>query len=223
MDIALSSRNSYEIGMQNRIAEIRAAQKLSQEKLAELLHASRITVSKLERGVMQLTPRWMERLGEALHVEPVELLVKPGAFRQVQVRGALQAGVFSESFEWPEGEWYDVAVPDDPGLRPYTLYGAQVRGPSMNRRYPEGTSLVMTDVIETQEELRIGKRYHVERRRADGMVEATVKKLWQDETGRFWLVPESDDPRYQEPIGLDGEDGDEIRIVGRVVFVVHRE
>ncbi len=93
----------------------------------------------------------------------------------------------------------------------------------MNKRYPEGTVLVFTDAMERPEDLVPGKRYLIERERADGLREATVKKLWQDEHGALWLVPESDDPRFQEAIALDGSDGDTIRILGRVKYAVTRE
>lgn len=93
----------------------------------------------------------------------------------------------------------------------------------MNKRYPDGTVLVFTDALERPEDLIAGKRYIVERERADGLREATVKKLWQDEYGAMWLLPESDDPRFQEAIPINGEDGDMVRILGRVRFSVTRE
>lgn len=146
--------------------------------------------------------------------------------RTIRVAAHVQAGYWAENWEWPYDEQYDVAVPADPALAQFQLFAAETRGPSMNRRWPEGTVVVFTNVIETEESPVAGKRYVVERRRANGDVEHTVKLLHQDRDGRFWLIPESNDPVYQEPIPVDVEvDGGEfeVRIVGRVRYAVTRE
>lgn len=57
----------------NRIAEIRRKKKITQQQLADRLGVHVITVSKLERGVMQLTSSWIERLANALDVPQVDL------------------------------------------------------------------------------------------------------------------------------------------------------
>jgi hypothetical protein len=143
----------------------------------------------------------------------------------VVVSAHVQAGYWAENWEWPDDDKYEVAVPADPVLEGFRLYGAETRGPSMNRRYPERSVLVFTDVRETEESPQPGKRYVVERRRADGLVEHTVKLLHQDEHGKFWLVPESSDPLYQEPISIEAgaRNGDEVVIIGRVHYSVNRE
>lgn len=146
-----------------------------------------------------------------------------GPARNVQVRGFVEAGAFEEVWDMPEDEWYDVPVPYDGRLAQYQLHAAEARGPSMNRRYPEGTVLIYTSLNDTNEDLVFGKRYIVERERADGLREATVKTLWRDESGKAWLLPESTDPRYQEPIPIDGGENDTVRIVGRVRYAVTRE
>lgn len=145
--------------------------------------------------------------------------------RTVRVAAHVEAGYFSENWEWPYDEQYDVAVPVDPVLDNFTLYAAETRGPSMNRRWPEKTVVVFTNVMETEESPIPGKRYVVERTRADGKQEHTVKLLHQDERGAFWLVPESNDPLFQEAISVESGtmDGDEVRIVGRVRYSVSIE
>lgn len=146
--------------------------------------------------------------------------------RTVRVAAHVQAGYWAENWEWPYDEQYDVAVPADEFLSQVELFAAETRGPSMNRRWPEGTVVVFTNVIETEESPQIGKRYVVERRRANGDLEHTVKLLHQDADGRYWLVPESTDPVFQQPIPVDedSQGGDfEVRIVGRVRYAVTRE
>ena len=36
-------------------------------------------------------------------------------------------------------------------------------------------------------------------------------------------MPESTDPRHQQPIEIDGDNGDTVRMVGRVRYSVQRE
>lgn len=145
--------------------------------------------------------------------------------RPVTVAAHVQAGQFAEAWEWNEGDQYQVAVPVDPQLEGFKLYAAETRGPSMNKRWPEGTVVVFTNVEETGEMPTKGRRYIVERRRMGGDVEHTVKLLVQDADGKFWLMPESDDPRFQAPISVDEGtgDGDIVTIIGRVRFAVSRE
>ncbi len=145
--------------------------------------------------------------------------------RHVTVAAHVEAGAWAESWEWPHEDQYTVYIPDDREWKGFTLYGAETRGPSMNKRYPERTVLVFNDVSETQEEPIPGKRYIVERRRASGETEHTVKTLYRDQEGKFWLIPESDDPRYQSPISIEEGTGDEdvVAIIGRVLFSVTRE
>ena len=62
-------------GMKNRIHEFRTKRKLSMDGLAELIGGTTgSTISKLEKGQMQLDVGWLERLGEALGVHPAELI-----------------------------------------------------------------------------------------------------------------------------------------------------
>lgn len=156
---------------------------------------------------------------------PLDEDKKTAGIRKVTVAAHIQAGAWSESWEWDDDDKYEVYVPDDPELRFFKLSAAETRGPSMNRRYPERTVLVFTDVLETQEEPIPGKRYIVERKRVGGEAEHTVKLLHVDADNKYWLLPESDDPRFQAPISVeDGtDDGDVVSIVGRVVFAVTRE
>ncbi|MBA1141737.1 LexA family transcriptional regulator [Mesorhizobium neociceri] len=171
----------------------------------------------------------LESLARALQLDPGDLSLSKAtaspltALRNVPVTGFVQAGHWAETWEWSDDDVYTEGVPDDPAWRSFTLHAAEVRGPSMNRRYPENTVLVFTDLIETGAALEPGRRYIVERERADGLREATVKKLWRDDAGKIWLLPESDDPRFQEPIPIDGGEDDTVRIVGRVVYAVSRE
>jgi hypothetical protein len=173
----------------------------------------------------------LNAVAQALDMTLIELLsdkpipqVEPG-LRRVEVAAHVQAGHFDETWEWGDGDRYAVFIPDLPEYRGLRLYGAETRGPSMNRRYAEKTVIVFNDVIEAHEDPIVGKRYVVERKRPSGEVEHTVKLLDKDVDGKYWLMPESDDPRFQAPISVEEGTGnnDVVRIVGRVLFAVTRE
>lgn len=219
-----SSHIGYIWGMSNRIKQLMKERRLSRDDVADALGIHPITVSKLISGKMKLTLDYLDKFAALFQVQPSEILAKPtSTTRIVKVRGPLQAGLWEASTEWDEDDWYDVAIPDDPALRSVPLYAGETRGPSMNKRYPERTVLVFAHLQDLPEALTVGKRYVVERERSDGLREATVKQLWQDEGGRYWLLPESNDPRWQEPIPVDGAAGDTVRILGRIRYSVQRE
>lgn len=166
----------------------------------------------------------LQRSAGSLLGEEPEPMKEPN-LRRVEVSAFVQAGHFAESWEWEDGQRYAVYVPDLPEYRSLKLYAAETRGPSMNRRYLERTVVVFLSLIEAYEEPLVGKRYVIERKRPSGEVEHTVKLLHADADGKLWLMPESDDPRFQVPIAVeDGTaSGDSVTIVGRVVFAVTRE
>lgn len=146
---------------------------------------------------------------------------KGGRELRVQVRGALAAGVWSDSFEWPESCRYDVWLRDEPDLSRETLYAAEVRGNSMNRVYPDGTVVVLRRGIDGIADLMPDKRYHVERTAPDGTVENTLKTVRVRADRSVWLVPDSDDPEFQSAIRV--EPGVDVSFVGRVVRAILRE
>lgn len=209
--------------MHNRIKELREAKGLTQSQLAEAVGVHWQTIQRLEGGKTKLDTEWMEKLAPPLDVDAIDLVTNRPKFRTVEVRGYVQAGQWEEAWELPEDDRYAIPVPDDPQYRHVRLFGVETRGPSMDRRYPEGTVVVVADLYEHGEEPRPGRRYVVERERADGMREATVKTLWRDDDGKLWLLPESTDPRFQQPIAAEGDTGDLVRIIGRVVYAVLRE
>lgn len=58
----------------NRIREHRLAAGLSQQALADGIGTSKVTISDLERGKMQLTQDYMRRIAEVLGLYPADLL-----------------------------------------------------------------------------------------------------------------------------------------------------
>lgn len=203
--------------MKLRIAEVRAERGLSQQKVADALGMHLVTYSNLENGKNKrgVGLKRLFEIAEILKARPEELIARLPR-RAVQVRGVVQAGHFAEATEWPEEDRYEIALGDVDETAP--LFAVETRGPSMNRVYPEGTILICIDFRRAPEKLQFGKRYIVERIRADGLHEMTVKTVSRDSDGKLWLIPESNDPRFTEAFPVEGQEGDEIHIVGRVRY-----
>ncbi|HBF53328.1 MAG TPA: hypothetical protein DEA80_16345 [Afipia sp.] len=59
----------------NRIAQIRKQRGLSQQDLADAIGSHWVTISKLERGKLPLTPEWSEKISAALKVDDMALML----------------------------------------------------------------------------------------------------------------------------------------------------
>ncbi|QDH14068.1 S24 family peptidase [Formicincola oecophyllae] len=171
---------------------------------------------------------------------PAPLQAPQQALRTIQVRGAVQAGLFTEAHEWSQQDWFDVTTVAEDG-HPQNLprYGLQVRGESMNRVFPNGSVVAVINFDVLGRAPRTGD-YVVVLRRADCMAEfeATVKALQVKEDGTVLLWPKSHEPAFQQPLVLAGHDGgpsgsalnreempsqagaEDIQIVGLVVSAV---
>lgn len=58
----------------NRIRELRLAHSWSQQRLADAINVSKVTISDLERGNMQLTQEYMRRIANALGCNAADVL-----------------------------------------------------------------------------------------------------------------------------------------------------
>ncbi|WP_337996206.1 XRE family transcriptional regulator [Oleispirillum naphthae] len=117
----------------------------------------------------------------------------------IDVKGAVQAGVWTSAYELREDEWTPVTLPRPDSHTQY--FGLRVMGESMNLVYPEGTILVCVPMMEYDHSLIDGDHVIVQRWE-NGMVEATVKELRHDKDGQAWLWPRSDRPEFQAPLRL---------------------
>ncbi len=123
-------------------------------------------------------------------------------FDTIQVRGAVQAGVWRESIEWPHTDWQNLTVPRDGRFAYAERFGLVVRGESMNRLYPDGTIVIVVRFADLGRAPRPGERVVVLRRSTTGEYEATLKDYELDAKGRHVLWPRSTEPEFQEPIIL---------------------
>ncbi|GAB5388469.1 MAG: hypothetical protein Alpg2KO_14370 [Alphaproteobacteria bacterium] len=168
--------------------------------------------------VLGITPSWLIS-GEDNTPEE-----KPQA---VLVSGYVQAGLWQTAEQWSFDDKYVVQAPlpvDLPG-RPI---GLEVRGESMNAKFPPGTSLICATPAQLRQPPQTGHYVIVQRRRG-GDVEATVKELEITHDGDALLLARSDDPEFEEPIRLpnffqsglkQSQDDEEIEITHIVIYAI---
>lgn len=140
---------------------------------------------------------------------------------EVPIIGTVKAGVWMEATQLPESEWAYMSLPADLRYPGVPRIAFKNEGDSMNKTFPDGSTLVCVRVADTEEEPQHGHYVIVERENKDGLVEATCKRL-MTQAGKPILMPESTNERHQ-PIPLNGDKSvAEIRVIARVINVVSK-
>lgn len=147
---------------------------------------------------------------------------------KVPVIGKVQGGLWQDALEIPFNERYSISIPDVGDYPGLPRYGLKVSGDSMNRVFPEGTTVVVINFSDLGRLPRYGEYVIAERRCPDrDCFEATVKAVEIREDGSVLLWPKSTNPEFQTPIELHAgqwADGDgwgvpDVIIKGLVVAV----
>jgi SOS-response transcriptional repressor LexA len=172
--------------------------------------------ARLYAHAFGVTPEWLlYGRGEAT-IGPEAILPA----RRVPVRGVVQAGAWSEvGVEEAPIDWTYFEAKE---YQRAQLFALDVRGPSMNRVFPDGSRVICAQPHEAG--VRDGDYVAVRRARA-GLVETTLKQLVVEANGELMLYPRSSDPAHQSPLRLerspDSQEGPEIIgvVVGRTEVV----
>lgn len=99
--------------------------------------------------------------------------------------------------------------------------GFEIKGESMNLKFPDKTVVVVVSYIELGKQPKSGDYVIVRRRNKIGDIEASCKEYVVDSSGTAWLWPRSTDPRFQAPLPCDPEDGDDsVEITGLVTQAI---
>lgn len=118
----------------------------------------------------------------------------------IWVAGHVQAGAFREAVEWDQTDWYAVDVPVPDRFRGHAK-ALEIRGPSMNVDYPEGSIAIWVDMLSFREPQH-GDDVVVYSICHDGLIEATIKE-YRNSDGKPWLWPRSHDPLHQTPVDME--------------------
>lgn len=208
-----------------KIKQLRLTLGLNQVEFAELMKVTQATVSRWERGSMPEAGKLAqlaEMAGESVQSFIGGSALQPatgGVLNRFWVRGVVAAGVWAVAYEWPQDDWFPYGGGSHIQVEEGKRYGLRAEGASMNLVYPPGTILDCVNLEAWNREIENGQRVIVERERADGEVEATVKEYYRDDLGKEWLIPRSSDPAFQAPISVQNLDEGiaEVRIVAIVV------
>jgi transcriptional regulator with XRE-family HTH domain len=76
----------------NKLSEARKSKGLTQQQLADRVGTHFVTISKLERGKMQLTADWIIKLAKALDVTVAEIFSPPAIRERLELQGVVQNG-----------------------------------------------------------------------------------------------------------------------------------
>lgn len=219
-------------GQKIRLARLEL--KLSQEKFGERVGVTRSAVSQWEKDETTPTGPNLVEIARALKKSPswfVDALAHTREIdedgdeeieqprRLVPIVGYAHAGEFKENVDNLEPISY---LEDEPDARFLGVprYSLIVRGPSMDRIFPEGTRVICVKYIDIKAQPVVGEYVDVTRRLKNGLWERTLKVLAEYQGVRY-LEPRSYHPAHQEPITIDpnGED-DEVVIRGRVIRAI---
>lgn len=169
---------------------------------------------------------YIERLARAHGFSLDRLLNLPGGEKMheqttVNVIGEVRAGHWRD----PEESDYamtESALPADPRYPAEAQFDLAVRGTSIDRFAREGELLRCVDVARAGIDVFDDDVVIFEKKRGQ-LVETTAKRIRRrGPTIELW--PDSDDPRWQEPLRIDTrkpQDHEQGRIVARVLYSYH--
>lgn len=163
-----------------------------------------------------------QKIADALHV-PLSALTggRTGdlAAQGLEIAGTVSAGVYRDiSIEDQDGERPRISFARDMRFPDARQYALKVDGDSMNLLFPDGSVVVVVDLIDSGLTLKTGMSVHVERFVMGGQfVETTLKEVHREPKGKGYLLkPRSSNPTH-EPIHVNGNEGDEVIIKGVVI------
>lgn len=102
-------------------------------------------------------------------------------------------------------------------------FALKIEGNCLNKIANHGDILVCINMIAASLDIEPNDLVVVERSRYGGeMIERTAKRVRRTSDG-YELWPESDDPKHQEPISLNGaSDGEAVHVIGKVLWILRK-
>ncbi len=175
-----------------------------------------VELAKRYARAYRVNPGWLLALDK---IEAAPASASPE--RIVEVTGSVAAGVWRETAEWPQSDRFEIVVAASPFPKA-RRFGLRVDGPSMDQVFPPGTILDCISIFDLSIEPESGDFVIVERVRADGLRELTVKEYLRSDDGQTWLIPRSSAPQFQAPIEIgkpdEDHDGDDrVQVIAYVI------
>ncbi len=142
----------------------------------------------------------------------------------LEIKGQVAAGLWMESGLFETDATKKTSLAGDLRFPSESQYLLQINGESLNRIAWSGDLILCVDYLEAGIEIKSGDLAVVERTRDGGhTIERTAKRIIR-RNGQIELQPESDDPRFQEPVIFNehDEEATEVRIIAKVLSVIRQ-
>ncbi|MGU3664431.1 helix-turn-helix domain-containing protein [Methylobacterium sp. A49B] len=209
--------SKYHFGM-SALKQFRERARLTQQELADAVGTSQPQIRRLEAAQRKLTKEWAERLAPPLGISAETLLFPPANLNDpdgeegpgwtideeagLDVPGEVAAGRFLTVDTAVDETIYERApVVPDPRYPRKAQYGLVVRGTSINQIAIDGDILHCVDIEISGHQPQNGELVIVEQVQFGGHLRERTAKVYRVvESGSIELHPDSDDPRWQEPI-----------------------
>lgn len=222
----------FKMSWNQRIIELRKEKKLSRAELARRADVNYDALNKSERGEVE-QPRgdFLARIAQALGT--TEQFLRYGSEgggertkitpRGLVIRGEVAAGLWLEAdlFEDEKKEQSNL-FGGDKRYASEAQYLLRIKGESLNRIARDGDFILCVDYGLAGFEITSGDLVVVERSRDGGHTfERTAKRIFRH-NDEIELRPESNDPRFQEPVVFDehSEEASEVRIIAKVLRII---
>ncbi|POF29653.1 LexA family protein [Roseibium marinum] len=151
-------------------------------------------------------------------------LASPQAARPLEIKGQVAAGLWMEAGLFETDATRKATMAGDLRYPNEYQYLLQINGESLNRIARDGDFVLCLDYLEAGIDIRSGDLAVVERSRDGGhTIERTAKRIIRRDGG-IELRPESDDPRFQDPIIFNelDEEATEVRIIAKILTVIRQ-
>jgi transcriptional regulator with XRE-family HTH domain len=202
-----------------KIKTLRDALQLSQADLAKRVGVKQPAIALIEIGKTKTT-KHIFKIATALGVKASDLDENISGYEinsaeHLSVAGEVRAGAWLEiDSEHEKTELIPISA--DQRYKLQRQYALRVVGTSMNKIAKPGTFVIVADWSDNGAELREGDLV-VARRERGHTYEVTLKRA-RMVSGTWELWPESDDPKYQEPLKLEGDNPEwTVSVVGKVI------
>ncbi|ACL57469.1 transcriptional regulator, XRE family [Methylobacterium nodulans ORS 2060] len=189
--------------------------RIPQKALSSAIGLSEDAVSRMLSGKRTIKADELKRICAFLGVSPPLTAQLPARdVSYVKVVGEVAAGAFVD-MQYVDFVDYDIPYVADPRWPKEAITAYIVRGESINRQARDGDHIIVLDANAAPRPYQLGDWVVVEQRCGD-LVETTVKQVRGSE-GAWELWPDSNDGRFQRPLVVAGDGGDNVRVIGFVL------
>jgi SOS-response transcriptional repressor LexA len=201
--------------LRERLAET----KTSQRALSLAWGAPEDAVNKFLRGVREISAHELMVAEQTLESTAPrgKLPLESRPVMRIMVVGEVAAGVWQE-MDIEDFQSYELSYPADPRFPEGSIKAFRIKGNSINRQARDGDHAIVLDIWQAPRDIQEGD-WVVVRRTRGHMVECTVKRV-SGQPGNWQLWPDSDDPRFQDPIVMAGGPDSEVEVIGFVLDFV---